>query len=213
MYEFAWSAAVTKLRDDSLVTGVAFGDLFLADLRAWRERLMASLGMAAVFPLWGVRSDLLADAMLGAGMEAQIVCLDPARVDRRWAGALWDAEFITALGPAADPCGERGEFHTFVTAGPMFVGRADVEIGAIEERDGFVFADLALRQQTGPPVWPTPSPCRNICRVGEDGLCDGCGRSLPEIAGWLGLPEARRKAVIARVSDWQPRPEGLPPDR
>lgn len=213
LYEFAWGSALAELRVRAGIEGVAFGDLFLRDLREWRERTLAPLGLLAEFPLWGMRSDLLSEAMTRAGLEARVVCLDPARVDRQWAGAAWDRDFLAALPPDVDPCGERGEFHTFVTAGPMFPKRIPVEAGEVEERDGLVYADLTLPSHLPGERAGLTTPCRNICRIGPDGACDGCGRSLAEIAGWLAMPEGRRQAVMARVREWRVRGEPSPQGR
>jgi uncharacterized protein (TIGR00290 family) len=204
LYEFAWGSALAELREREGIRAVAFGDLFLADVRTWRERVLAALGLGAEFPLWGMRTDLLSEAMLAAGVEARIACLDPARVDRMWAGAPWDRAFLAAQPRGVDPCGERGEFHTLVTNGPMFAQALPVETGGTVEREGMVYSDLTA--PTGlAPEGSLASPCRDICRLGDDGACDGCGRSLPEIAGWVTMPDDRRRAVLARVRDWQPR--------
>lgn len=200
-YTVAWTAAVRELKERGGVGSVAFGDLFLQDVRAWREQLMRTVGLEPEFPLWGIRSDLLSRAMLDAGVEATLVSVDPERVDPRWVGKRWDQSFLDALPSTVDPCGERGEFHTFVTAGPMFPRPIPVEEAGRFDRDGMAIVDLAplspARARRSPPT-----PCRNVCQVGGDGLCDGCGRSLAEIAGWLGMPDNRRQAVMARVRDW-----------
>jgi uncharacterized protein (TIGR00290 family) len=199
-YEAAWSAAVAELRDRAGITAVGFGDLFLADVRAYRERLLARLGIGAEFPLWGARTDSLSRAMLDAGVEARIVCLDPLRLDRRWAGAAWDRRLLVELPASVDPCGENGEFHTFVTGGPLFEAPLAVEPGVTLERDGFVFADLLPAT--------IESPCRNVCRLGDDGRCDGCGRTLAEIAEWSSMPVEGRRAVMQRVRSWAVRGRG-----
>jgi uncharacterized protein (TIGR00290 family) len=143
-YQFAVSAAIADLAKKEGITGVAYGDLFLSDVRRFREELMGRIGLAAVFPLWGIRTDLLAQRMIRAGVEAYVVCVDPRRLERSLAGARWDAGFIRRLPPEVDPCGERGEFHTIITNGPMFAAPLDPVIGAVAEVDGFVFADLDL---------------------------------------------------------------------
>jgi len=203
-YTAAWAAAVGELRERGGIGSVAFGDLFLRDVRAWREQLMRSVGLDAEFPLWGSRTDLLSRTMLKAGVEATLVALDPRRVDPRWIGKRWDESFLDALPPSVDPCGERGEFHTFVTGGPMFPRSIPVEEAGRFDRDEMAIVDLGplspVRAQRSPPT-----PCRNVCQVGVDGLCDGCGRSLAEIAGWLSMSDNRRQAVMARVLDWEVR--------
>lgn len=130
---------VAKARD---ITHVVFGDLFLADVRAYREKRMAEVGMTPVFPLWGRDTRALAAEMVEAGVEAWITCGDPRRVPREIVGRRLDAALLASLPADVDPCGERGETHTFVAAGPMLSKRIEVVLGDIVERDGFVFADL-----------------------------------------------------------------------
>lgn len=131
------------------VTHVVFGDLFLEDVRAYREARMAQVGMTPVFPLWGRDTRALAAEMLAAGVEAWITCADPRRVPRELVGRRLDAELIASLPEGVDPCGEHGETHTFVAAGPMLATRIDVSLGEIVERDGFMFADLIPARATG----------------------------------------------------------------
>jgi len=126
------------------VEAMAFGDLFLADIRAYRERQLAGTGLAPLFPLWGRDTRALAREMIDGGLVAHITCIDPARLDRTLAGRLFDHRLLAELPAGADPCGENGEFHTFVSDGPMFRTPLAVSPGAIVERDGFVFADLML---------------------------------------------------------------------
>jgi uncharacterized protein (TIGR00290 family) len=125
------------------VTHVVFGDLFLADVRAYRESRMAGSGLAPLFPLWGRDTAALAGEMLAGGVEATLTCVDPRRLDRAFAGRRFDRALLDALPAGVDPCGENGEFHTFVSAGPMFASGIDVSVGEVVEREGFVFADLA----------------------------------------------------------------------
>jgi len=124
------------------VTAMAFGDLFLADIRAYREKQLAGTGIAPLFPLWGRNTHALAREMIEGGLLAHVTCIDPRKLDRRFAGRTFDAAFLADLPPGVDPCGENGEFHTFVSAGPMFREAVTVRRGEITERDGFVFADL-----------------------------------------------------------------------
>jgi len=123
---------------------VAFGDLFLEDVRAYRERQLAGTGLEPLFPLWGRPTSDLACEMLDGGLDARITCLNPAVMPREFAGRRF-ADVMASLPDGVDPCGERGEFHTCVTAGPMFAAPLDVETGEVVERDGFVFADLSLK--------------------------------------------------------------------
>jgi len=141
-YEAAFLSGLAAARRDWGITQVAFGDLFLEDIRGYRERLLSGTGLEPVFPLWGVPTGNLLAAMLAGGLRARIVCLDPAQLDRRLAGRELDRVLAAGLPPSVDPCGERGEFHTFVTEGPMLSGRVAVEPGEVVERDGFVYADL-----------------------------------------------------------------------
>jgi len=124
------------------VTAMAFGDLFLADIRAYRETQLAGSGITPIFPLWERNTHDLAREMITAGLVAHITCVDPTKLDRSFAGRMFDTAFLADLPPGIDPCGENGEFHTFVSAGPMFRAPIPVRVGEITERDGFVFADL-----------------------------------------------------------------------
>jgi uncharacterized protein (TIGR00290 family) len=126
------------------VEAVAFGDLFLEDVRAYREERLAASGKHGLFPLWGRDTGELAREFIGAGFEAVIVCLDPRSLAPSFAGGRYDVELLGKLPPGVDPCGENGEFHTFVHAGPIFAEPIACETGEIVERDGFVFCDLTL---------------------------------------------------------------------
>lgn len=143
MYEFALSAAIEDLKYREGVTEVAYGDLFLPDVRKFREDLLGRIGITPSFPLWGMRSDLLAQRMLRGGVEARITCVDPKRMDPESAGAAWDAHLVRHLPPEIDPCGENGEFHTVITNGPMFASPLSLHVAGIFEMDGFVHADLS----------------------------------------------------------------------
>ncbi len=126
------------------VTHAAFGDLFLEDVRDYRIRLLADTGIAPLFPLWGTPADTprLARAMLAAGLRSVLTCVDPKQLDAKFAGRPFDAALLAELPPHADPCGEKGEFHTFCHAGPMFAAEVRVRPGEVVCRDGFVFADV-----------------------------------------------------------------------
>ena len=143
MYEFGMGAALSELRDRHGVSAVAFGDIHLREVREYRERQLRPLGLAASFPLWGTRTDLLARRMLHEGLTARVVSLDPGRLDRRFAGRSWDLEFLDAIPPDVDPCGEGGEFHTLVTGGPMLGESLRIVAGELEDREGVVYADFA----------------------------------------------------------------------
>ncbi len=140
-YDEQMRAAMERARGEG-VEAVAFGDLFLEDVRRYREERLAPIGVAALFPLWLTPTDELARDMVESGLEAVVTCVDPRRLAPAFAGRTFDAAFLADLPPDVDPCGENGEFHTFAFAGPMFASPIAVTAGAIVERDGFVFADL-----------------------------------------------------------------------
>jgi len=121
---------------------IAFGDLFLADIRAYREERLRRVGKEAIFPLWGRDTRALAREFIKSGFEAVLVCVDPRRLDPSFAGRRFDAELLSDLPPDIDPCGENGEFHTFVHAGPIFSAPIACQVGETVERDGFVFCDV-----------------------------------------------------------------------
>ncbi|MEM1043286.1 MAG: ATP-binding protein [Bacteroidota bacterium] len=143
-YEARLADAFAAARTDG-VTHVAFGDLFLDDVRAYRERQLEPTGLDPLFPLWGRDTHLLAREMLGAGLRAVLTCIDPARLDPSFAGRPYDADLLAALPEGIDPCGEHGEFHTLCHAGPMFVRPIPIETGETVERSGFWFADVRPR--------------------------------------------------------------------
>jgi len=126
---------------------MAFGDLFLEDIRRYREDRLAGTGLTPIFPLFGLDTAALARTMIAGGLRARLTCVDPAAVDAGLVGREFDAALLDDLPPEADPCGENGEFHTFAYAGPMFSRPIPIETGVVVERDGFVFADL-----TRPPA-------------------------------------------------------------
>ena len=140
-YEGAMAAAMARTRADG-IRHVAFGDLFLEDVRRYREERLAPTGVAPLFPLWGTPTDALARRMVEAGLRARLTCVDPQRLDSRFAGRDFDAELLAELPATVDPCGERGEFHTFAYAGPMFRHPVAIRTGEVVAREGFVFADL-----------------------------------------------------------------------
>jgi uncharacterized protein (TIGR00290 family) len=142
-YEAAMGEACAQAVGDAIEV-IAFGDLFLEDVRAYREEKLKGTGLEPVFPLWGLPTDALAREMLAAGLRARIVCLDPAKLPRAFAGRDLDESVLDALPEGCDPCAERGEFHTVAYAGPMFRQAIPLKNGEVVERDGFVFADAAV---------------------------------------------------------------------
>jgi uncharacterized protein (TIGR00290 family) len=142
-YETIMGKAMARARRQD-ITHVAFGDLFLEDIRAYREKQLAGTGITPLFPLWGKPSDTpaLARRMLAAGLQAVLTCVDPRQLDPRFAGRRFDAALLAELPRDVDPCGERGEFHTFCFDGPMFARPIPVRTGEVVSRDGFCFADL-----------------------------------------------------------------------
>jgi len=124
------------------VDAVAFGDLFLEDVRAYREKRLEGTGLEPLFPLWGIPTDGLARTMIAGGLRARVVCVDPRKLPAELAGREFDEKFLSELPEGTDPCAERGEFHTCVYAGPMFARPVELEAGVVVTRDGFVFADF-----------------------------------------------------------------------
>jgi uncharacterized protein (TIGR00290 family) len=147
-YEARMAAALERQRGRG-ATGVAFGDLFLADVRAYREAWLATCGLAPRFPLWGRDTRALAEAFLAMGFEAVVTCVDTRVLPARWAGRPFDGAWLRDLPPGVDPCGERGEFHTFVHAGPLFRDAVPFVRGEIVRREAWAFCDLLA---VGPPV-------------------------------------------------------------
>lgn len=140
-YEAAMSAALERARREG-IEAVAFGDLFLEDIRRYREERMGPTGLQPLFPLWGRPTAPLAREMIAGGLRARLTCVDPRALDAGFAGRDFDAALLAELPAAADPCGERGEFHTFAYDGPMFARPVPIRSGEVVTRDGFVFADL-----------------------------------------------------------------------
>jgi uncharacterized protein (TIGR00290 family) len=140
-----YDAAMTEVVERAVrerITHMAYGDLFLADIRTYREDRLAGTGISPVFPLWGRDTSALAREMVAAGVRAVLTCVDPAQLDASFAGQSFDGNLLARLPSSCDPCGERGEFHTFAWHGPGFEHPVRVTAGEVVERDGFVFADL-----------------------------------------------------------------------
>jgi uncharacterized protein (TIGR00290 family) len=143
VYERAMASEVARASAEGF-THIAFGDLFLEDIRRYREERLAGTGLTPIFPLFGADTAALAREMIAAGLRARITCLDPRVLDRAFAGREFDAALLADLPASIDPCGERGEFHTCAYGGPMFDRTIPIETGVTVERDGFVFTDLQL---------------------------------------------------------------------
>ncbi len=141
VYEARMAAALSSPPLDSVRT-MAFADLFLEDIRAYREQKLALGGWRAAFPLWGRDTRELAYEFIRAGFEAVLVCVDPAQLDPSFVGRSFDESLLADLPDSVDPCGENGEFHTFVHAGPIFSEPVPIELGETVMRDGFAFADV-----------------------------------------------------------------------
>jgi len=149
-YETAMGKFVEEARQAG-VECMAFGDLFLQDIREYREARLAGTGITPLFPLWKMPTDLLAREMISSGLRATISCVDPKQLSASFAGREFDEDLLAALPEEVDHCGERGEFHTFAFDGPMFSKPVDIKVGEIVEREGFVYADL-LPTSTGRDV-------------------------------------------------------------
>jgi uncharacterized protein (TIGR00290 family) len=143
-YEAAMGRAIERMKGDG-IRAIAFGDLFLEDIRAYREKMLAGSGVEPVFPVWGEDTAALARAVIEAGFRATLCCVDPRSVPPEFAGREYDASLLAELPPGVDPCGENGEFHTFVWNAPNFSRPLPVTAGERVERDGFWFADLMLK--------------------------------------------------------------------
>ncbi len=141
IYEARMAEAIDVVKAQG-VRHMVFGDLFLEDIRAYREEKLSAVGMQPLFPLWERNTRTLARDMIASGLVAHIVCLDPKRLDRRFAGRRFDLDLLAEFPADIDPCGENGEFHTVVSAGPMFDAPIPVTVGETVEREGFVFADV-----------------------------------------------------------------------
>ena len=141
-YEAAMRTAIERAKAEG-ISGIAFGDLFLEDIRRYREDFLRGTGISPMFPIWGAPTAQLAREMIGAGLRARLTCVDPKQLPGSFVGKEFDAKFLAELPAGVDPCGERGEFHTFAYDGPVFRQAVPVRLGEIIERDGFVFADLS----------------------------------------------------------------------
>jgi uncharacterized protein (TIGR00290 family) len=140
-YEALMDEALGRARAAG-VTAIAFGDLFLQDIRRYREEKLRGTGLTPLFPIWGIPTGVLARRMIAGGLRARLTCVDPRQLEARFAGREFDEALLADLPPSVDPCGENGEFHSFAYDGPMFARPVAVRAGEVVTRDGFVFADL-----------------------------------------------------------------------
>ena len=141
-YERLMEHALKEAGERFSMSHVAFGDLFLEDIRAYRVSKLADTGLTPIFPLWDLPTKDLAGQMISGGLRAYLTCIDPRKLPASFAGRAFDQSLIDDLPEGIDPCGENGEFHTFACAGPMFGHPIPVKTGEVVERDGFVYADL-----------------------------------------------------------------------
>lgn len=142
IYEERTRETVLKLKEREKISKIVFGDLFLQDVRSYRERLFGELELRCEFPLWGKDTEELANFFVASGFKAIVCCVDPKKIESKFCGRKFDFDLLLDLPPEADPCGENGEFHTFVYDGPIFEKKIDVKVGEIVEREGFYFADI-----------------------------------------------------------------------
>lgn len=140
-YEAAMTPMLQRAVDQGM-HGIAFGDLFLEDIRRFREAALEPFGLEPLFPLWGEPTAALAREMIASGLRGYLTCVDPRQMDPGFAGRAFDEALLAELPQGVDPCGERGEFHSLTTAGPMFRRSIEVRPGEVVTRDGFVYADL-----------------------------------------------------------------------
>ena len=141
-YEQRMAAAVSQAVAEGF-THVAFGDLFLQDVRKYREEKLAGTGLTPMFPIWGIPTNELAARMVGDGLRSVLTCVNPKHLDRSFAGRQFDRALLSDLPDGVDKCGERGEFHSFAWDGPMFDRPVAISVGEVVDRDGFVFADIS----------------------------------------------------------------------
>jgi uncharacterized protein (TIGR00290 family) len=154
IYEQRMSDACRRAVDAG-VNAIAFGDLFLADVRAYREKQLMGTRLEPLFPLWEMPTAQLAQEMIAGGLRTKIVCVDTKQLGAEFAGREFDEKLLRELPDGVDPCGERGEFHTCVYAGPMFGSAIELRAGEIVDRDGFVFADFDVIDAANDADWLT----------------------------------------------------------
>ena len=143
-YEKIMQSTIDKLESEHQVTHIAFGDLFLEDVRQYRIDNMKRTNIKPLFPIWGVPTRELSKKMIETGLSAYLTCVNPKQLSKHHVGSKFDNDFLSSIDKEVDPCGENGEFHTFVNAGPMFNHEIPIKVGEVVNRDGFCFADIEL---------------------------------------------------------------------
>ncbi|MFN2578547.1 MAG: ATP-binding protein [Pyrinomonadaceae bacterium] len=149
-YEAAMEKFVAEAKQRQIEC-MAFGDLFLQDVKEYREAKLSGTGITPLCPIWLTPTDQLAREMIAGGLEAVVTCIDPRQLPASFAGRYFDEQFLVDLPAGIDPCGERGEFHTFAFNGPMFTNAVPIEVGEITEREGFVYADVLVNAHFSAP--------------------------------------------------------------
>jgi len=169
------------------IEAMAFGDLFLEDIRRYRESKLAGTGLTPLFPLWGIETGQLARSMIAGGLEAYVTCVDPKKLPARFAGRRFDTALLAELPAGVDPCAENGEFHTFACAGPMFRSPIVVEVGETVTRDGFVFCDLVMPAKAGThaTIDARYATCVGPRLRGEDARNEGMAQGQPRIVSLI----------------------------
>lgn len=145
LYEEIMALFVEKAKKAN-IEHFAFGDLFLEDVRKYREEKLNGTGITPIFPIWGIPTDKLSKEMIGSGLRAVITCVDPKQIPKELIGREYNESFLNDIPDGVDPCGEKGEFHSFVFDGPMFKKHMEISVGNVIQRDGFVFVDVAEKR-------------------------------------------------------------------
>lgn len=179
-YDLAFASVVAAARSVGVST-FAYGDLHLDDVRTWREGSLARHGVAGFHPLWGRDTRALAHTMIDGGLEAVITCVDPEKVDPAWLGRSFDHAFLDALGADVDPCGENGEFHTFVHGGPMLVDGLDVGVGERFEDRGFLCVEPVVRLAIDGTLDLHGIPPRQVGDLVDDYLDEARARGVLQV--------------------------------
>lgn len=142
IYEESMGRKILQLKEIEGISTLVFGDLFLEDIRSYRERFFERFDLKCEFPIWGKNTASLAKSFIEYGFRAKVCCVDPKKIPSEFCGREFDVNFLSDLPKSVDPCGENGEFHTFVYGGPIFRENIDVKVGDVVQRDGFYFADV-----------------------------------------------------------------------